>query len=141
MEAWPLPDSEAIHTQTFLGHPAGCAAALASIETLEREGGAAQSAELGRLALTQLRDGLAGADAVREVRGLGLLIAIEFHQGERAHRLVADALQRGIILLQSGEAGQVVSISPPLNLGAEALQYALATVVEIVRASASEKTQ
>ncbi|MFP6638627.1 MAG: hypothetical protein VCC04_00175, partial [Myxococcota bacterium] len=68
-------------------------------------------------------------------------IAIEFHQGEPARRLVADALERGIILLQSGEAGQVVSISPPLNLDAEALQHALAAVVEIVTASASEKTQ
>lgn len=141
MDAWPLPAQEAIHTQTFLGHPPSCAAALASIEALEREQGTGRSAELGRSALENLRRGLANLETIREVRGMGLLIAIEFRSGQRAAQLVEDALRSGIILLQSGEAGEVVSISPALNLNSDVLEHAVATLVELVQVNRTEKTK
>ncbi|HXV36591.1 MAG TPA: aspartate aminotransferase family protein, partial [Myxococcota bacterium] len=51
MDAWPRCDGEALRTQTFLGHPPGCAAALASIAVLEEEKLVERAAELGAHAL------------------------------------------------------------------------------------------
>ena len=52
--AWPPSPGEAMHTQTFLGHPPGCAAALAAIATLEDEKLVERAATLGEAALARL---------------------------------------------------------------------------------------
>ena len=132
MDAWPKPDPEAIHTQTFLGHPANCAAALASLELLDREEGFEKTRALGAAARSQLQEGLKDAPSVHEVRGLGLLMAVEFKSGLDAEALAHRALERGLILLQSGENGCVVSITPPLSIDTKALTYAIETLIEII---------
>ena len=121
MDAWPVSEGEAIHTQTFLGHPPGCAAALASLAVLEEEKLVERAAETGARALKQLRGrGL-------EARGLGLLLAIEC---DAAAAACTRALERGLIALPSGDAGQVVSISPPLCIEPELLEASLDLLVE-----------
>lgn len=132
MNAWPRPDPEAIHTQTFLGHPANCAAALASLKILDREEEFERTRALGEAARSQLEERLREAASVKEVRGLGLLLAIEFNTGADAATLTTRALERGLILLQSAEGGDVVSITPPLCISEEALNHAIGILVEIV---------
>ena len=75
MDAWPPSSGEALHTQTFLGHPPGCAAALASIAVIEDEKLVQRAAERGAAALAQLRARLAGRRGIADVRGRGLLLA------------------------------------------------------------------
>ena len=128
--AWPVSTGEAIHTQTFLGHPVGCAAALASLELLAHEDLAARAAETGALALERLAAKLGGHPAVREVRGLGLMIGIEMKDPTVALRTVQASLERGILLLPSGDGGRVVSVTPALSIEPDALLSALDTVVE-----------
>ncbi len=130
MAAWPASRGEALHTQTFLGHPPGCAAALASIEVLAEEKLVERSDELGRVALDFLRRACAGEAGVAEVRGLGLMIGLECDGPERAARAVGEALARGVILLPSGEDGRVLSVTPPLCIGRDALLGALAILVQ-----------
>ena len=63
---------------------------------------------------------------------VGLLLAIEFNTGADAATLTTRALERGLILLQSAEGGDVVSITPPLCISEEALNHAIGILVEIV---------
>ncbi len=130
MDAWPASTGEALHTQTFLGHPPGCAAALASIAVLEEEKLVEKAAADGTFALDHLRARLAGHPGVVEVRGRGLMLGVECDSGERAARACAEALRRGVILLPSGDAGRVVSITPPLAIPRELLALALDRLAE-----------
>ena len=132
MDVWPASTGEALHTQTFLGHPAGCAAALASLRVIEREGLTDRAAKLGADTLARLREELEDAPSVVEVRGLGLMIGIACASGEVAASVTRAALERGVILLPSGPDGETVSITPPLTIGEAAFDHALAVLVEIL---------
>jgi 4-aminobutyrate aminotransferase-like enzyme len=128
MDAWPASRGEALHTQTFLGHPPGCAAALASMQVIDDEGLAARAARLGATALAFLRDATAAAPRVRECRGLGLMLGIVCDGPGTALRACGEALSRGVILLPSGD-GDVLSVTPPLVIDDEPLLEALAVAV------------
>lgn len=133
MDAWPVSQGEALHTQTFLGHPPGCAAALAALAVIDEEKLAPRAAELGAMALAFLRDATRRHPRVVECRGLGLLIGIECDAPAAAHAACAAALQRGVIVVPSGDDGRVVAVTPPLVIGRDALLSALATLVECIR--------
>jgi 4-aminobutyrate aminotransferase/(S)-3-amino-2-methylpropionate transaminase len=133
MDAWPVSGGEALHTQTFLGHPPGCAAALASLAVLEEEGLVGGAAESGAAALEFLRGALVGEPGVTDVRGLGLMIGVECDRPETSARACSEALSRGIILLPGGDDGAVLSITPPLCIERDALIAALEILVECVR--------
>ena len=130
MDRWPPSQGESLHTQTFLGHPPGCAAALASLAVIEEEKLVQRSAETGARALARLRARLAGAAGVREVRGRGLLLGIECDAPERAARTCAGALARGVIALVSGDDGRVVSLTPALCIDPDLLASCLDVIAE-----------
>jgi acetylornithine/succinyldiaminopimelate/putrescine aminotransferase len=120
-EAWPRSEGEALHTQTFLGHPASCAAALASLDVAERWQLAERSRRLGEITLARLRECLSGIESVREVRGLGLMIGIECANSRISLDASARLLEKGYVLLPSGDTGNVLSLTPPLTIGEAAL--------------------
>jgi 4-aminobutyrate aminotransferase/(S)-3-amino-2-methylpropionate transaminase len=130
MDAWPPSGDEAIHTQTFLGHPPGCAAALASIAVIEEEKLVERAAEGGAFALRQLRASLASSPGIEDLRGRGLLLAVECDTAQRAARACQRSLERGVIVLSSGDEGRVLSLTPPLCIEREILGLALGAVVE-----------
>jgi len=132
MNAWPPSSGEALRTQTFLGHPPGCAAGLASIETIEREKLVERAASLGAVALAQLKDLAAGVPGIVDVRGRGLLLAVELDTPQRAETACRRALESGVIALQSGDDGRVLSICPPLSIEPELLEMAIRTLVGAV---------
>ncbi|MCP3983386.1 MAG: aspartate aminotransferase family protein [bacterium] len=133
MDCWPLSLGEALHTQTFLGHPPGCAAALASLAILEDEKLAVRASELGTWALDRIRESTADLASVRECRGLGMMIGIECDAPEIAMRVTHEALMRGFILLPSGNRGEVLSITPPLTIGSKALEAGLDTLARLLQ--------
>jgi len=133
MDAWPASSGEALHTWTFLGHPAGCAAALASLAVIEEEKLVERAAETGALALAHLHARLDTAPGIADVRGRGLLIGVECNEPARARDACARALAGGVIVLTSGDRGEVVSITPPLSIEPEALENALEIVAEALR--------
>jgi len=130
MDAWPPSRGEALHTQTFLGHPPGCAAALASLAVLEEEGLVERAAQTGARALAFLRAASAEKASVREVRGRGLMLGIACHDGATALRACERALRRGLICLPSGPGGEVVSVTPPLCIEEDLLVDALGALLE-----------
>jgi 4-aminobutyrate aminotransferase/(S)-3-amino-2-methylpropionate transaminase len=125
MDAWPESRGEALHTQTFLGHPPSCAAALASLAVIDEERLVQRAEACGAAALELLVRRAASLPGVKEVRGLGFMLGVECDGPERAARTVARALRRGLVLLPSGEDGRVLSITPPLVIEREALIAAL----------------
>jgi 4-aminobutyrate aminotransferase/(S)-3-amino-2-methylpropionate transaminase len=130
MDAWPKSTGEALHTQTFLGHPPSCAAALASLAVIAEEKLVERAAETGARALLYLKRRLEGSPCVVDVRGRGLMLGIECADGERAHGACAAALSRGVIALQSGDRGEVVSATPALGIEPEVMERALDVIVK-----------
>jgi 4-aminobutyrate aminotransferase len=138
MEAWPKSTGEAIHTSTFLGHPLGCAAALASMAVLRDERLVERSADLGARILARLREMTAGNPRVGEVRGLGMMIGIELVRGrdtrepapDLAGRVVIETLRRGVLTLGGGIHGNVLSLSPPFVITEEQVDAALEVLGE-----------
>ena len=139
--AWPPSSGEAIHTSTFLGHPVGCAMALAQIKEISRLQLVRRSSKLGRVLLDMLSE-LAGqrSPVLLAARGLGLVAGLEVcaPDGSPATkfvlRIIKSMLQRGFIALPEGEHANVVSFTPPLTITAEQLQAAVATLAELVNA-------
>jgi len=107
--SWP-PGS---HGSTFGGNPVACAAALATLDLIE-EGLMDNAVRVGAVLKDGLRKIASGHQDVSDVRGLGLMVALELKTPELAHRLVQSAFERGLLLLTAGT--RAVRISPPLVL-------------------------
>jgi 4-aminobutyrate aminotransferase-like enzyme len=131
MDAWPRSEGEALHTSTYLGNPMGCAAALATIHELERRRLPERAKELGEQLASQLAH-LGATGRARDVRGRGLMWGIQVRDAAAADRIVKAALARGVILLQSGLAGDVLSITPPLVISERQLSRAIGIVEELL---------
>ena len=141
--AWPASTGEAIHTSTFLGHPVGCAMALAQIAEIERLNLPECAAELGSFLLDELQS-LQSEISNREyqitVRGLGLMAGLEFilPDGRPATQIALDAikelLNRGFIFLPEGEHGNVISFTPPLTITHAQLAKAIAELERVLAA-------
>jgi 4-aminobutyrate aminotransferase / (S)-3-amino-2-methylpropionate transaminase / 5-aminovalerate transaminase len=145
MGAWPRSTGEAIHTSTFLGNPVGCAAALASIQTLREERLVERSAAVGAMIRTELERITRGNPHVGEVRGLGMMIGVEVVRDRRSRepapelvgRVVVECLRRGVLLLGGGIHGNVLSLSPPFVITERQVECALQVLDEVLREVAS----
>lgn len=117
-EKWP----PGRHGSTFGGNPVSCAAALATINVLQEEKLVERSAKLGADMLNRLKKAAESHKHIGEVRGRGLMIAIEFDDDkgepskEHADAFAAKCLENKLIVLTCGNRGQVVRLIPPLNL-------------------------
>jgi 4-aminobutyrate aminotransferase / (S)-3-amino-2-methylpropionate transaminase / 5-aminovalerate transaminase len=140
MDRWPRSTGEAIHTSTFLGHPLGCAAALASMAVLREERLVERSAELGGRMRARLEAFAADHPQIGEVRGRGMMIGVELvrDRGSRepapelAGRVVVEALRRGVLVLGGGIHGNVLSLSPPFVLTDPQADHALGVLEEVL---------
>ncbi len=118
---WTWPPGA--HGSTFAGNPVCAAAALATLDVIE-DGLLPNATAMGE----RLRGGLeriAGPHRqVRDVRGMGLMIGVEFATHEQAATVEQEAFQRGLLVLECGEA--TLRFCPPLLVDAEAVDAALA---------------
>jgi len=112
MDQWPT----GAHGSTFGGNPVACAAAIATIEVMERDGLFDRAAALGRRMVERLRAATAGNPSVLEVRGVGLMVGIELIDGEAAHEMQQACLARDLIVLTAGPQSNVLRLIPPLTL-------------------------
>jgi 4-aminobutyrate aminotransferase len=122
--SWP-PGS---HGSTFGGNPVACAAGLATLDLLE-DGLMENAAQVGARLQDGLREVTANHKDVTDVRGRGLMLALELKTPELAARLVQSAFERGLLLLTAGS--RAVRISPPLILNPEEA----ATGLEIIESA------
>jgi 4-aminobutyrate aminotransferase len=140
MDSWPESIGEAKHTSTFLGNPLACAAALASIGEIDRQGLAARAAAEGKRYRARLERLVSAHPAVGEIRGRGLMVGIDLVKdpvsrepdSEGAAWLMKAALRRGWLLLGSGPSGNVISLSPPLNISRPLLDRSVDLLDELL---------
>jgi 4-aminobutyrate aminotransferase/(S)-3-amino-2-methylpropionate transaminase len=128
MGGWPESTGEALHTGTFFGHPLSCEAALATLDCLVDEALVARSRELGAETLARLARDLRDHAAVRAVRGDGLMIGLELVRPGHGAELMDRLRGLGVVALASGPAGESLSITPALTIGADELTSALSHV-------------
>jgi acetylornithine/N-succinyldiaminopimelate aminotransferase len=124
------------HITTFGGHPLSCAAGLASLEVIVAERLWERANALGDRLMKCLST-MMGAQ-VRDVRGIGLLIGIEFANAAYARRFVAESIARGVVINWTLNADRVVRLAPPLTLSDDEAEFALAAMgqaLEALRAS------
>ena len=136
------------HGTTFGGTPLGCAVSLETLAIIEDEGLLANSEERGR----QLRSRLKGLEstAIKTVRGVGLMVAVELHSdavagmpGFQSHadraaslRLVDASQEAGLLLVPSGV--NCVRWLPPLNVPAEDIDRAADIFRDVLRRMETE---
>jgi 4-aminobutyrate aminotransferase len=129
------------HGGTYGGNVVACAAALATLDVIDDERLAERAGELGERLLTGLRASAGGHPHVAEVRGRGLMLAIELAdpgtlapRADLVKRLLAEAMARNLLLLSCGTRGQVVRIIPPLVTTDEEADLAMTVIGEALAA-------
>ncbi len=135
MEKWP-PGS---HGTTFGGNPVSCAAATATIEVIENERLLSHAAEVGAHALELLRAMQARCNSIGDVRGIGVMIGIEFAGKRREplteplQRIMRFCLEDGVILIEAGVDKNVVRLAPPLIVTKEEIERGLTVLENAIR--------
>jgi acetylornithine/LysW-gamma-L-lysine aminotransferase len=114
------------HTSTFGGSPVACAAALATIEVMEKEKLADKAKTLGNYFLEELRR--IESKKIREVRGLGLMIGVELR--EKAGPYVQKLMQKGVIVLLAGAT--VIRLLPPLVISRAQIDKVVLALKEVL---------
>jgi acetylornithine/succinyldiaminopimelate/putrescine aminotransferase len=125
------------HITTFGGHPLSCAAGLAALEVMVAERLPERAAEAGVRLAAQLR--ALEAPEISSVRGIGLLVGLDFHEAAVAHRFVAHTLANGVVINWTLNAESVVRLAPPLTIAPDEIDFALAAMkraLEAIRAEA-----
>jgi acetylornithine/LysW-gamma-L-lysine aminotransferase len=116
------------HSSTFAGNPLGCAAASASIDALVLDGLIQNSADTGHYfkdLLVQLKE---KHKIVREVRGLGLMLALELRFDVR--NILMDGISNGILMLYSGR--NIIRLLPPLLIDRELVSKFVTTLDKLL---------
>jgi 4-aminobutyrate aminotransferase len=110
------------HGSTFGGNPVSCAAALATIDLIEH-GLMQNAAEVGAILIDGLRAIQARHALIRDVRGVGLMIGIEFPDHDHMVAVEHAAFSRGLLVLGCGE--NAIRMSPPLVFRRDQAETAL----------------
>jgi 4-aminobutyrate aminotransferase len=134
------------HASTFGGNPVCIAAALATMDILQREG-IANAAKMGELMFERLRSWTQRFGIVGEVRGRGLMIGIEIVKDQQSRepagawrdRIVDLAFERGLLILGCGETA--IRLAPPLVVNEHEASIALDILEEAIAQVEEEQAQ
>ncbi|MBX3013182.1 MAG: acetylornithine/succinylornithine family transaminase [Caldilineaceae bacterium] len=121
--------SPGAHGSTFGGGPLACAAGLAALQIYHEEGLIERSAHMGEYLLNRLRATIGDREIVREVRGLGLMIAIELREkvGPYLKQLMEE---QGVLALPAGS--NVLRLLPPLTLSEAEAEIGVAAIAAVL---------
>jgi acetylornithine aminotransferase len=117
------------HGSTFGGNPLACSAGLAVIDTIEKDGLVARAESLGNKILADLADALEGVAGVEEIRGQGLLLAVELDRP--CGDLVTAALEQGLLINVTAE--KTIRLLPPLIMSDEQADEMVNTLSALIR--------
>ncbi|MCM3159956.1 aspartate aminotransferase family protein [Metabacillus litoralis] len=131
------------HVNTFGGNPAACALALKNLEIMEREKLFSRSKEIGTNTLSALKTKLQHHPLVGDIRGKGLLIGIELISDKSTktplevsyvNQVISGCKEKGLIVGKNGATvagyNNVLTLSPPLSIELEDVQFMIETIVE-----------
>ena len=118
------------HGSTFGGSPLACAAGKAALQVYRDEHLVERSARLGEMMLQSLRSSLSDVAMVRDIRGLGLMLAIEL-RGKVAPVLKTLMQDHGVIALPAGPT--ILRLLPPLVITEEEIEIGVRAIVQTLR--------
>ncbi|MDT7814871.1 MAG: acetylornithine/N-succinyldiaminopimelate aminotransferase [Acidobacteriaceae bacterium] len=124
-----------LHGTTFGGGPLACAVAIAVIDAIEQEGLLSNIRETGAYFKGQLHDLAAKHESIVDVRGMGLMLAMEMNSADLAKKIVAKMLERRILINRTSET--VLRFLPPFIMGKEHVDLAVSALNEILNEEAS----
>ncbi len=117
--------SPGAHGSTFGGSPIACAAGLAALQIYHEEGLIERSAQMGERFVQRLRETIGDRDSIREIRGLGMMIAIELREKVGPYlKILMD--EHGVIALPAGT--NVLRLLPPLTLSEAEMEIGVAAI-------------
>jgi 4-aminobutyrate aminotransferase len=132
---------------TFGGNPLSTAAANATLDYLLSHDLQRNAAELGGMIISGLREAAATLDAVGEVRGKGLMFAVDLVEpgtGAPSPRLAARVLEetreRGLLIGKGGLYGHTLRMAPPMTLSEADAKEGLGILADALRAVNAETT-
>lgn len=117
------------HGSTFGGNPLACAAALAVIDEIQQHSLIERAEELGNALVEAFSQELAGLDSIKEIRGLGLLIAIELEND--CTELVKTALDNGLLINVCSQ--KVIRLLPPLTMSDEEAEMLVKKLSDLIK--------
>ena len=118
---------------TYCGNPLACAAAIKTIEIMERDNFAKRSLEIGEKVQKRYREWMEKYDVIGDVRGLGGMIGMEFVTDKESKNpntaivseIIEEAVQNGLMLESSGTCGEVIRFLAPVVMTNEQLEEGL----------------
>jgi 4-aminobutyrate aminotransferase len=135
MSKWP----PGAHGTTFGGNPVSCAAAIATIDTIEEDKLLDRATSVGEYAMSRLKEIKERSPCIGDVRGLGLMIGIEFVKedgspdSELCKRVCKGCDERGLILIECGIDKNIIRFMPPLITTRDEMDRAIAVFDDVVR--------
>jgi 4-aminobutyrate aminotransferase/(S)-3-amino-2-methylpropionate transaminase len=126
---------------TYGGNPVAAAAALAVLDQIEKEGLLERSRTLGEKVLGRLREMQQRHDVIGEVRGRGMMTAIELVadretkeplDGAAGNAIVRRCLEEGVVILKAGTFDNVIRLLPPLTIEEALLDDGLGILDEAI---------
>jgi acetylornithine/LysW-gamma-L-lysine aminotransferase len=123
------------HTTTFSGNPLVCAAACAAIDVLVEERLPERAATLGKYLKENLEGLQAKHKTVREIRGLGLMLGVEFRFD--VLNIILKSMERGVLVLDAGR--NVLRFLPPLVIEKDHIDRVIGTLDMIVEEEENER--
>lgn len=131
------------HGSTYGGNPVACAAALASIDVIEKEGLLENARKMGEYFMGKLNEFKSKYSFIKEVRGLGLMIGMEVvdesgaPDGELIERMVDYCFKSKLLLLDCGIKNHIIRFVPPLNVSKAEIDKALSIIAEALPVAAA----
>ncbi len=123
--------SAGTHASTFGGTPLACAVALKIFEVIEREHLAENARQVGNFLFTELQEiQQRFPEILKVIRGLGLMIGIEFHPQFKAADLVKELHKRNVLTVPAGNS--VIRLLPALNLSHAEAEEGLRLIEKLV---------
>jgi acetylornithine/N-succinyldiaminopimelate aminotransferase len=113
------------HITTFGGHPLSCAAALAGLEVLEDEDFIQSVSAKHELFIQLLKH-----PAILEVRGIGLMLAVQLRDFDFNKKVIDRCIEKGVMVDWFLHCSDAMRIAPPLSITAEEIQYACKVILD-----------
>jgi len=118
------------HGSTFGGNPLACAAALATINTIQADGLLDRATVVGERIMSGLRSELAGVEHVTDIRGLGCMIGIELNKPCKS--LFGMAMSKGLVINVTAES--VIRLLPPFIMTDDEADLLVAILAPLIKA-------
>lgn len=133
-EIWQkLAPNPFLHSTTFGGNPLACAAAIAAIKVVIDEGLVEQAAEKGDYMLPKLHRIARKFPVLKEARGKGLLIGLEFSDNQRGYRIARGLFENGILVAGTLNNAAAIRIEPALTIGIEEIDQVLEVIEKVIK--------